>query len=84
MQNMVVQLSGETSVERLRQLQFAKQSNEEEEGATQRRNLRAPLDLFNSSPASGFTPYNQSLTIQLVCANLITSLSLLTTILASE
>lgn len=48
------------------------------------RNLRGLLESSNSSPASDLVPYNQLWTLQLVCAKLITSLSLLTTILSSE
>lgn len=65
----------------LRQLKFAKQSKEEEEGAHRERN---PLDSSDSSLASGLAPYNKLSTIQRVCAKLITSLLFLTTILSSE
>lgn len=65
----------------LRQLKFAKQSNEEEEGAHRERN---PLEPSNSSLASGLAPYNKLSTVQLVCAKLITSFLFLTTILSAE
>lgn len=61
----------------LRQLKFAKQSNEEE-GAHRERN---PLESSNSSLASGLAPYNKLSTVQLVCAKLITSLLFLTAVL---
>lgn len=65
----------------LRQLKFAKQSNEEEEGAHQERNS---LESSNSFLASGLSPYNNLSTIQLVYAKLTTLLLFLTTILSSE